>query len=605
MIDLAQEPGASAPGCEREPSIPKAFMLTINRRSFLGTSAVLLPSLLLAAENNSPDSVFYNGNVLTVDSGFQRVDAFAVFRDRIAAVGTSAEILALAGDKTRKIDLRGQTVLPGLIDSHTHPVSAIMAERDHEIPNMDTIDEVLDYFQARTKVVPKGKSIGLSQMFITRLKEKRYPTRAELDRVAPEHPVYMRTGPEAILNSLALAQLGITKDTVDEPGGVGLIERHPQTKEPTGLLRRSSVLDKLPSQNSLPFTTEMQKSKLKTLMACYNSVGITTVSDRNASDRNLALYAALKNDGGLTCRVIAYRSVGRQLSPDEIEAEVASVAKSPYTKKDDLLWCGGVKMFLDGGMLTGSARMRKPWGVSPMYGITDPEYLGLLFLSEEHVVRFAAAAAMNDLQPSLHCQGDGAAEFLLNAYSLAEKQVPDGRLRFVRPGICHGSFLYPEAWDTIKRLGVVIDMQPAWLYLDGAALLEHFGEERMKWFHPYRTLFDHHVPIGGGSDHMRNIAPDRAINTYNPFLGIWTVLTRQPRWADKVLMPEQKISREEAIRFYTIDSAYVLRSEKDTGSLELGKLADFIVLDRDILRCPIDDIPETKVLETWLGGKRV
>jgi len=580
-------------------------MFALDRRSFLGTSALLLPSLLLAAENEGPDAIFFNGNVLTVDPGFRRVQAFAVVGDRIAALGTNTEMLTLAKARTRTIDLKGKTVMPGIIDSHSHPVAAAMYELDHEIPTMETIKDVLAYFRARTQVVPKGEWIGLQQVFITRLRDKRYPTKAELDEAVPEHPAFMRTGPDAMVNSLALAKLGITKETEDRPDSEhGRIERDPQTREPTGMLRNCRSVGHFLAPEFV-ITPEMRKSQLKKQMTAYNSVGITTVADRNASGSDLALYAALRNDGELTCRIYASHEIGATLTPDEIEAKVAAVAKSPFAKKNDMIWCGGVKMFLDGGMLTGSARMRRPWGTSQIYGITDPEYQGLLFLSEEQTVRFAMAAAMNDLQPTLHCQGDGAVEFLLNAYTLAEKQVPAGQLRSVRPGVCHGSFIPPDSWDTFKRLGAVLDMQPAWLYLDGATLFDHFGEERMKWFHPYRTLLDNKIPIGGGSDHMLKIEPHRAINLYDPFLGIWTVLTRQPRWTDKVLSPEQKISREEAIRFYTIDNAYVIRSEKDKGSLEPGKLADFIILDRDILRCPVDEVRETKVLETWLGGKKV
>jgi predicted amidohydrolase YtcJ len=163
----------------------------------------------------------------------------------------------------------------------------------------------------------------------------------------------------------------------------------------------------------------------------------------------------------------------------------------------------------------------------------------------------------------------------------------------------------PDTWDTLKRLGAVIDMQPAWLYQDGATLFEHFGEERMKWFQPYRTLLDNKIPIGGGSDHMQKIEAHRSNNLYDPFLGMWTMISRAPRWTDKVLTPEQKVTREEAIRFYTMGAAYILRSEKDKGSIEPGKLADFIVLDRDILQCPVDDIQKMKVLETWVGGKKM
>jgi predicted amidohydrolase YtcJ len=534
----------------------------MNRRIFLGTSALFLPSLMLAQEKRPADSVFYNGKILTVDSNFRQVEAFAVNGSRIVAVGTNAEMLALAGDQTQKVDLQGKTVMPGIIDSHAHPVAAAMYELDHEIPTMETIDDVLAYFRSRTKAVPQGAWIGLQQVFITRLKDKRYPTRAELDAAVPEHPAFMRTGPDAMVNSLALAKLGITKDSGDHPGsGHGKIERHPQTQEPTGMLRNCTSVGHFLVPNVGTITPGTRKTQLKKLMSAYNSVGITTVADRNATDDDLALYAALKNDGDLTCRIYAFHEVAATLTPDEIEAKVAAVAKSPLAKKDDWLWCGGVKMFLDGGMLTGSARMRKPWGASPIYGITDPEYQGLLFLTEEQVVRFARAAAMNNLQPALHCQGDGAVEFLLNAYSLAETQ--DGRLRSVRPGICHGSFMFPDAWNTIKRLGVVVDMQPAWLYLDGATLFDHFGEERMQWFHPYRTMLDNKVPMGGGSDHMLKIEPHRAINLYSPFLGMETMLMRQPRWTERVLSPEQKISREEAIRFYTINSAYILHFGKD------------------------------------------
>ena len=577
----------------------------MDRRSFLGTSALLVPSLLLAAENGAPDTIFHSGNVLTVDSNFRKAEAFAVNGDRILAVGTNAEMFAFGTTQTRRIDLQGKTVLPGIIDSHSHPIAAAMYELDHEIPTMETIADVLAYFQARAKIVPKGEWIGLQQVFITRLRDKRYPTRAELDAAVPEHPAFMRTGPDAMLNSLALAQLGITRDSGDHPGsGHGRIEREPHTQEPTGMLRNcTSVRHFLSASGNI--TQEIRKARLKQQMTAYNSVGITTVADRNASASDLALYSALNNDGNLTCRIYVSHEVSGSLSPDEIEAKVVSIAQLPLAKKNDMIWIGGTKMFLDGGMLTGSARMRQPWGVSSIYGITDPEYLGILFLSEEQIVRFASVSAKNGMQPTLHCQGNGSVEFLLNAYALAGQQIPLEQLRSVRPGICHGSFLYPEAWETMKRLGVVIDMQPAWLYLDGGTLFDHFGEERMKWFHPYGTLLDQGIPFGGGSDHMLKIEPHRAINLYGPFLGMWTMLTRLPRWTDRVLTPEQKITREEAIRLYTIDSAYVIRSEKDKGSLEPGKLADFIVLDRDILRCPVEDVRETKVLETWLGGKKV
>jgi predicted amidohydrolase YtcJ len=157
----------------------------------------------------------------------------------------------------------------------------------------------------------------------------------------------------------------------------------------------------------------------------------------------------------------------------------------------------------------------------------------------------------------------------------------------------------------MKRLGVVANMQPAWLRMDGATLLKHFGPERTTYFQPYKALIEKGVIVGGGSDHMQKVGSFRSINPYNPFLGIWTTLTRQPRWTEEPFHPEQDITREQAIRLYTINNAFLTFEEDKKGSLEPGKLADLIVLDRDILQCPIGEIPEIQVEQTFLGGKQV
>lgn len=592
------------------------FELKLTRRRFLGISIPIV-SILCSSKNKLlsgefewpkvvPDRIFFGGNVITVDGAFRIASAFAVAGERLLAVGNDADVLKRAGSETRRIDLQGKTVLPGLIDSHAHPAAAALYELDHEIPSMDTIEDVLDYFRVRTKVVPEGDWIGVQQVFVTRLRERRFPTRAELDAVGTKHPIYFRTGPDMMLNSLALKKFGIAKDSGDHPElQCGLIERD-GSGEPVGMLRNSMALRQriVPDASKAP--GEKRLAALKRLLSQYNSVGITSTTDRTSNDHYLSLYQALKDSGDLTCRVYAFYGIDGKFTPDEIESAVAAIARSPLTQNDPLFRVGGVKMYLDGGMLTGSARMRKPWGISDIYNIADPDYRGLLFLSEEQLTRFAEAAARYRLQPTLHCVGDGALEFLVDAYlNVVRKGGANGNLRELRPGICHGNFLFPEVLPKIRETGAVIDMQPDWLYLDGVVLTDHFKKERLAWFQPYRTLLDEKIPIAGGSDHMLKIAPNRAINSYDPFRGIWTTLTRRPRWSDEALYPDQRITRKEAIRFYTIDSAYAIRSETEKGSLEAGKLADFIVLDRDILTCPVDDILETRVLETWLGGRKV
>jgi hypothetical protein len=157
----------------------------------------------------------------------------------------------------------------------------------------------------------------------------------------------------------------------------------------------------------------------------------------------------------------------------------------------------------------------------------------------------------------------------------------------------------------MRELGIVANMQPDWLWLDGATLCKQFGDARLAYFQPYKTLFTSGVVVGGGSDHMQKIGSLRSINPYNPFLGMWIALARQPRWMDEPLDPEQRISREQAIRLYTINNAWLTFEEKEKGSLETGKLADLIVLDRDILTCPLDEVRQIQVERTYLGGKLI
>src|SRR5262249_4614071 len=201
-----------------------------------------------------------------------------------------------------------------------------------------------------------------------------------------------------------------------------------------------------------------------------------------------------------------------------------------------------------------------------------------------------------------HSVGDGAVQGMLDAYSEINNELP---VRAARPCITHANFVPPAAIEKIKALGVVLDLQPDSLWLDRASLQKQFRYERMSVFQADKSLCESGMRVGGGSDHMQKIGSLRSINPYNPFLGMWIALTRQPRWTDQPLHPEQRISREQAIRLYTINNAYLTFEEKEKGSLEPGKLADLIVLDRDILTCPLDQVKSIQVEQTYLGGKLV
>ncbi|NWG13407.1 MAG: amidohydrolase [Acidobacteria bacterium] len=548
-----------------------------------------------------PDIVVHNAKIITVDPEFRIAEAMAVKGDRILAVGSSRDILGTAGHHTSIIDLGGKTVLPGLIDSHLHACAAAMYEFDHTVPDMETIEDVLAYAKARADALEDGEWIAVSQVFITRLRDKRYPTREELDRAAPKNPVVFRTGPDASLNSLALKLSGIDRNFRITDGEPGRVELDPKTGEPTGILRSCSRFIKYKSSEKIP-TPEDRIDRLRQLLADYNSVGITGIVEGDAEDDEVELYRKLKERGQLTCRTFLALHIDAQQPLEKIEERIRQAAAHPLHQYDNMLWLRGIKAYLDGGMLTGSAYMRRPWGVSKVYSITDPKYQGMLFIDAERLYRIAKASLENDLQFTAHSVGDGAVHAMLDAYERIDKELS---VRERRPNITHSNFMSREAIEKMKTLGIVANMQPAWLYLDGATLLGHFGEERLAWFQPYKTIFEQGVIVGGGSDHMQKIGSFRSINAYNPFLGMETAITRQPRWMDGPLHPEQCISREQAIRFYTINNAYLTFEEKEKGSLESGKLADFIVIDKDILTCPPNEIRSIQVERTYLGGKEI
>ncbi len=547
------------------------------------------------------DLILHHGKVVTVDDKFSIREAMAVEKGKILAVGSDEEILKLRGAGTRVLDLEGKTVLPGLIDSHAHPSDASMTEFDHSIPDMETLQDVLNYIKTRAAQLPEGEWIRVDQVFITRLREQRYPSKEELDQVVPRHPVIFATGPDASLNSLALRLSGITRDFRVSDGGPGYAEMDPQTGEPTGILRSCTRYVKSRVNGKTP-TEEDRCRRLKELFADYNSVGITSVGDGDTMPEEMERYRRLRDTGELSVRVSMSKHIDTLGPIEKIRENIRQVAGNPLRRPDPWLQIIGVKIYLDGGMLTGSAYMLQPWGTSQIYSIRDPQYRGVLFVPRERLIPMVQTAVESGLQFTAHAVGDGAVSALLDAYDEVNKKIP---VASTRPCLTHSNFMDRRTIDLLARLGAVANIQPAWLYLDTRTLVTQFGYDRLRYFQPLRSLFEAGGRVGGGSDHMQKIGSFRSINPYNPFLGIWVAVTRKAKNYDGTLHPEEALSREQAIRFYTTNNAYLLFREKEIGSLAPGKLADFIVLDRDILSCPADAIRETQVLDTYLGGKRI
>jgi predicted amidohydrolase YtcJ len=552
-----------------------------------------------ATASEEADLILHGGKVITADRDFSIRQALAVKGDRLIRVGSNDEVFKTRGPGTALIDLGGKMVLPGLIDSHAHPTDACIIEFDHPVPEMETIPDVLNYIHARAEAVGPGRWVVVRQVFITRLNEQRYPTRDELDRVAPQNPVLFATGPDASVNSLALKLSRIDKDFRVE--GPGKVERDPATGLPTGILRNCTRYIKAEPSERKPTEPE-QERLLLALFSDYNSVGITSVIDRDANPAEIDRYSRLHEAARLTVRLGISHHVETLGPIEKILDEIRRVATLPLCHGGPRLRIVGIKTYLDGGMLTGSAYMREPWGVSRIYAIDDPSYRGVLFIPHERLLPIVRATVASGLQFTAHSVGDGAVHALLDVYDEISKEMP---IAPSRPCITHSNFMSREAIEQAARLGVAVDIQPAWLYLDTRTLAAHFGYDRLRYFQPLRSLFEAGVTAGGGSDHMQKIGSLRSINPYNPFLGMWIAITRRAKNFEGKLHPEEALTRAQAIRFYTTSNARLMFLEDRVGSLEDNKQADFVIIDRDLLTCPEDEIKDIHALATYLDGKRV
>jgi predicted amidohydrolase YtcJ len=544
-----------------------------------------------------PDAIYFNGKIVTLWDKAPVAEAVAIRGDRFIAVGSNADVLPLAGERTRKIDLKRRTVVPGIIESHTHPVAAALSERDGPVPVMRSIPEVLDYIRQQARRLPAERLIFVPKVYATRLNERRYPTRYELDQAAPGRRVMTDNGYASVLNSALLAELGITRGT-PEPANGKIIRD--ENGEPNGIILGAPDLLG-PLRRSRPWTHEDRVWALRTMQRRYNEAGITSTVDRGQGPDGFRLYQQLHQRGELTVRTTVTYLIGARGGPGDVRREIEQI---PLVTGfgDEWLRVGAIKTIVDGGILIGTAFLREPWGMrTGVYGYIDPDYRGLLSVPRENLFAMAQAAAELGWQMTAHTAGSGAIDLLLDAYEAADRIRP---IRGRRWTVTHGNFPYPDAIARAAKLGLIFDCQMAWHHFDGPALAEVFGPERMKSFLPLRSLIDAGIIVVGGSDHMIRLDARDALNPYHPFFGMWMAVTR--RTVDgRVLNPEQRVTREEALRMWTINGAYGTFEESLKGSIEPGKLADMVVISKDYLTCPEEEIRQIEALMTVVGGKVV
>lgn len=539
-----------------------------------------------------------NGKIITVDKNFSVEEAVAVKGDRITAVGSTREILGLSGKETKVIDLKGKTVIPGLIDAHLHPESAALSELHSKIPDLHTVGELLTWIRSQADGKKDGEWIIHPKLFYTRLEELRPPTLEELDEAAPQNPVFLNGSFGGMINSAAMKVSGISGKTV-HPG----IIHDKLTGCLTGFIRASAFsLLRLPPEKNV--SDEQMLDALEAMLKRYNSYGITGVCSGEGDFRNYEMYRTLHEKDRLTVRV--FQNILLNPGRDEsLNTLLDSVQRCKYAtgSGDEWVKIGALKIFLDGGILTGTAYLEEPWGekAAEIFGIEEPDYRGVLKYSYDEVLSAVRVAAENNWKFTAHCTGGGAVNMLLDAYEEVNKTIP---LKGKRFSIIHGNFFDVSARGRMSQMEIFADMQAAWFYKDADAMNTILGADRIRSFHAYRSMVDAGIIVNGGSDHMVKWDANTSVNPYNPFLGMWTMITRSTE-KGSVIFPEEAVTREEALKMYTINNAFASFEEDQKGSLEPGKFADLAVISDDILTCPAGQIRNIVSLLTLTGGKVV
>jgi predicted amidohydrolase YtcJ len=543
------------------------------------------------------DTILYNGKIITVDKNFSLAEAVAIRNGKFLAVGTNKEILKLTGDSTRIIDLKGYTVIPGLIEGHAHPIDASQSEYFEKIPDLNTIRDLLEWIGHEIRIKKPGEWIIHPKFFITRLRDMRQLTKRELDSVAPGNPVFLNGSFGGMINTKAIEVSNMSK--LKHAG----ILRNEKTGEAIGVIRGSAFsLLAINNENKIP--EQQQLEALKNLFHLYNGVGITSVCSGGGPPEELKMFEKLSGNNELTVRI--FQNIIFPLEGKNSLAEMRDALKRFGHKTGDgneWVKVGALKVIVDGGVLTGTAFLREGWGekAKEVYGITDPNYRGELFYSKDELIRLITLAYEAGWKFTAHVTGGGGVDTLLAAFEAVNQSMPVSERRF---SIIHGNFYTPGAIRKMAAMRIYADMQPDWYYKDADLLYEVLGKDRIKTFHPYHSMMEAGIIVNGGSDHMVKLDPNTSINPYNPFLSMWSVITRKTD-RGTIFNPEEAISREQALKMYTINNAYASFEENVKGSIETGKLADLAVLSDDILTCPADKILEIKSLLTIVNGLTV
>jgi predicted amidohydrolase YtcJ len=529
------------------------------------------------------DLVVRNGHIITMDPTHKSATAMAVRDGKILAVGEDDDLAGCASTRTKTVDLQKRTVAPGLIDVHTHAMEwakgILRGQIDATFPRVHAIADITQEINHRATSLQPGQWIVGAGWDDSKLAEHRYITRQDLDSAAHDNPVYLDhvSGHLAAVNSAALKRAGIGKQTPDPQGGV--IERD-QAGEPTGILKdtaMSLVASLLPKD---PDDINIRAARLVSQKAA--ELGLTTIHDIFLSTDEIRGYQDAYHRGWLKIRVQMSPQIGSQTDAEKLAQMGVHTGFG-----DDFLKFGAAKMFADGGMGARTIAIYSP-GV-----IGEPDNLGVLRWKPEDMQKAHLTAASAGWQLETHAIGDRAMDEVLDSYArvINELGLKDPRFRIVHAGIST-----PAIQKRMQALHVVVDGNPPFVYWIGSWFLK-YGADRVRWSYPAKSYIENGIIEAAGSD-----VP---VTPISPWWGIWSAVVRTELQSGQVLAPEERITVEQALTLYTRNGAYAGFEEDKKGMLSPGKLADFIVVDRDLLSAPTDELKDVKVLGAYVGGQQI
>ena len=518
-----------------------------------------------------------HGRIHTLDAAGTVVEALVVREGRIAFAGRAADVSPAPGEET--IDLGGRTVLPGLVDAHGHLMHLARARLSFDARGLGSEEEIARRVGDRAAGRPRGEWITGRNWDQNVWPGRRFPGKASLDRAAPDHPVALVRidGHATWANAAALAAGGIDRHTPDPPGGIVVRDSH---GEPTGLLIDTAqrLLQRVEPR---PTDEQFDRAVRECIDDCL-ALGLTGIHEMGAELYALASYRRLIERGRFPFR--NYVAVaGRSASTWDHYRQ-----RGPESLGDGRVLVGALKLLADGALGSRGAALHDAY-------CDDPGNTGLVLVPGEEVERLTLEAMPLGFQVCVHAIGDRANTLVLDAFerALGRTPRPDHRLR-----VEHAQILVDRDVPRFRRLGVLPSMQATHCTSDMGWAAERLGPERLRGAYAWRSLLATGVVIAGGSDFP--------VESPNPFYGIHAAVTRRPREGqDPGWQPEQRMTREEAVRSFTIWNAYASRQEADLGSLEPGKRADLVVLSDDVFACPEERIPDIRPILTLLGGEVV